>query len=55
MERLNQELQDRLQSHPRWSGQTELLRRETTAKGGIAAKHNQAGWNDSYLLKVLSN
>ena len=32
-----------------------LLRRETTAKGGIAAKRKQAGWNDSYLLKVLSN
>ena len=26
VERLNRELQDRLQSHPRWSGQTELLR-----------------------------
>ena len=26
MERLNRNLQDRLQSHPRWSGQTELLR-----------------------------
>ena len=25
LERLNQELQDRLQSHSRWSGQTELL------------------------------
>ena len=32
-----------------------LLRRETTVKGGIAAKRKQAGWNDSYLLKVLSN
>ena len=32
-----------------------LLRRATTAKGGIAAKRKQAGWNDSYLLKVLSN
>ena len=32
-----------------------LLRRETTAKGGIATKRKQAGWNDSYLLKVLSN
>ena len=32
-----------------------LLRRETTAKGGIAARRKQAGWNDGYLLKVLSN
>ena len=31
-----------------------LLRRETTAKGGIAAKRKQA-WNDGCLLKVLSN
>ena len=32
-----------------------ILRRETTAKGGIAARRKQAGWNDAYLLKVLSN
>jgi predicted transposase YbfD/YdcC len=32
-----------------------LLRRETTAKGGIAARRKQAGWNDGYLLKVLSH
>ena len=32
-----------------------LLRRETTAKGGIAARRKQAGWNNEYLLKVLSN
>ena len=32
-----------------------LLRRETTAKGGMAARRKQAGWNDGYLLKVLSN
>ena len=32
-----------------------LSRRETTAKGGIAARRKQAGWNDGYLLKVLSN
>ena len=31
-----------------------LLRRETTAKGGSAARHKQAGWNNEYLLKVLS-
>ncbi len=31
-----------------------LLRRETTAKGGIAARRKQAGWNDSYLLKARS-
>ena len=28
---------------------------KTTAKGGIAARRKQAGWNDGYLLKVLSN
>ena len=32
-----------------------LLRRETTAKGGIAARRKQAGWNDGYILKVLSH
>ncbi len=33
-----------------------LLRRETTAKGtSPAARRKQAGWNDGYLLKVLSN
>ena len=32
-----------------------LLSRETTAKGGIAAKRQQTDWNDSYLLKVMSN
>ncbi len=32
-----------------------LLRRETTAQGGIAARRKQAGWNNEYLLKVLSN
>ena len=31
-----------------------LLRRETTAKGGIAARRKQAGWNDGYLFRVLS-
>ena len=32
-----------------------LLRRETTAKGGIAARRKQAVWNNEHLLKVLSN
>lgn len=32
-----------------------LLRRETTAKGVVAAKRKQAGWNEVYLLKVPSN
>ena len=32
-----------------------LLRRETMAKGGIAARRKQASWNDRYLLKVLSH
>ena len=32
-----------------------LLRREPTAKGGIAARRKQAGWNNEYLARVLSN
>jgi predicted transposase YbfD/YdcC len=31
-----------------------LLKQETSAKGGIKAKRLQAGWNEDYLIKVLS-
>lgn len=31
-----------------------LLKQETSAKGGIKVKRLQAGWNNDYLLKVLS-
>ena len=30
-----------------------LLRRETTAKGGIAARRKQAGWNNQYLASQI--
>lgn len=32
-----------------------LLKKETSAKGGIRTKRLQAGWSDDYLLKVLSS
>jgi predicted transposase YbfD/YdcC len=31
-----------------------LLKQEASAKGGIKAKRLQAGWNEAYLIKVLS-
>jgi hypothetical protein len=30
-----------------------LLRRETSVPAGIAAKQKRAGWDHSYLLKIL--
>jgi predicted transposase YbfD/YdcC len=32
---------------------TTLLKKETSAKGGIKAKRLQAGWDDDYLLTIL--
>jgi predicted transposase YbfD/YdcC len=32
---------------------TTLLKKETSAKGGIKAKRLQAGWDDDYLLSIL--
>ena len=31
-----------------------MLKAETTSKGGIAAKRKRAGWDNDYLLKVLA-
>jgi predicted transposase YbfD/YdcC len=31
-----------------------LLKRETTAKGGLKVKRHRAGWDPAYLLKVLA-
>ena len=31
-----------------------ILRQEPAAQGGIAAKQKRAGWDQAYLLKILS-
>ena len=32
-----------------------LLKRETTVKASVRAKRNKCGWDDAYLLRVLTN
>ena len=31
-----------------------LLKRETTSKGGVKARRKRAGWDEDYLITVLS-
>ena len=31
-----------------------MIRRETSSKGGVKARRPRAGWDEAYLLKVLS-
>ena len=31
-----------------------MLKRETTSQGGVAAKRKRAGWDENYLLSVLA-
>ena len=31
-----------------------MLKRETTSQGGVAAKRKRAGWHEDYLLLVLA-
>ena len=32
-----------------------MLKRETTSQGGLAAKRKRAGWDEDYLLLVLAH